>query len=234
MIITPSNTWKTTYPQAHLGALAMHGVTNPRHHAALEQRKRALEAQLQTRFADQTKADGSTELAKVLAALPVMRAYRAYYKRFRKTYHVLLQLRSVAQGKALPSVAALVEAMFMAEIKNGLLTAGHDLDHTHAPIALDVARGDERYVMLNGREQTLKAGDMIMSDAQGVICSVIYGLDRRTAIRPKTRRVLFVVYAPAGISAQAVYEHLEAIRDNVLLVAPGAAVEELHVYGGES
>jgi len=223
VIITPSNTWKTTYPQAHLGALAMHGVTNPRHHAELEQRKRALEAELQTRFADQTKAD--------LAALPVMRAYRAYYKRFRKTYHVLLQLRSVAQGKALPSVAALVEAMFMAEVKNGLLTAGHDLDHAHAPIALDVAQGDERYVMLNGREQTLKAGDMIMSDAQGVICSVIYGLDRRTAIRPKTRRVLFVVYAPAGIGAQAVYEHLREIRDNVLLVAPGAAVDELHVYG---
>jgi DNA/RNA-binding domain of Phe-tRNA-synthetase-like protein len=164
-----------------------------------------------------------------------MRAYRAYYKRFRKTYHVLLQLRSVAlEGKPLPGVAALVEASFMAEIKNGLLTAGHDLDQVHEPLTLDVARGDERYVVLNGREQQLKPGDMIMTDAQGVICSVIYGLDRRTAIRPGTQRVLFVVYAPAGIGAEAVRGHLEEIRDNVSLVAPGAVVEELHVYGGET
>jgi DNA/RNA-binding domain of Phe-tRNA-synthetase-like protein len=202
----------------------MGDVTNPRRHAELERRKQALEAELRTRFAGQSKAD--------LAALDTMRAYRAYYKRFKKTYHVLLQLRSVAlEGRSLPSVAALVEAMFMAELKNGLLTAGHDLDLVREPITLDVAQGDERYVLLNGREQQLKPHDMIMTDTKGVICSVIYGLDRRTAIGPETRRVMFVVYTPAGISAASVRQHLEEMRDNVQLVAPGATVEELHVYG---
>jgi DNA/RNA-binding domain of Phe-tRNA-synthetase-like protein len=227
MILTVTETWSTTYPQAHLGALVMHDVANPRHHAELEGRKRALENELQSRFAGQTKAD--------LGALPIMRAYRAYYKRFKKTYHVLLQLRSVAlEGKPLPSVAALVEAMFMAEIKSGLLTAGHDLAKAREPLTLDVARGDERYVLLTGREQPLKSGDMIMTDAQGIICSVIYGLDRRTAIGSDTERVLFIVYAPRGIGAEAVRSHLQEIRDNVWLIAPGAAVDELHVYGGET
>ena len=42
-----------------------------------------------------------------------MQAYRADYKRYRKTYHVLRQLRSVAlEHKPIPSVAALVEVMF--------------------------------------------------------------------------------------------------------------------------
>lgn len=204
----------------------MRDVTNPRHHAELERLKRELEVELQTRFAGQSKGD--------LAALPTMRAYRAYYKRFRKTYHVLLQLRSVAlEGRSIPSVAALVEAMFMAEMKNGLLTAGHDLNLVREPITLDVAEGDETYVLLNGREQTLKPSDMIMTDADGVICSVIYGSDRRTALGPETRRVLFVVYAPQGISAEAVREHLEEIRENVQLIAPAAVTDELHVYGGE-
>jgi DNA/RNA-binding domain of Phe-tRNA-synthetase-like protein len=227
MIVTVTETWITTYPQAHLGALVMRDVVNPRHHIALEDRKRALENKLRGHFAGQTKAD--------LRELPIMRAYRAYYKRFRKTYHVLLQLRSVAlEGKPLPSVAALVEAMFMAEIHSGLLTAGHDLAKVRQPITLDVARGDERYVLLNGREQSLKPRDMIMTDAQGVICSVIYGLDRRTAIRPTTERVMFIVYAPRGIGVEAVRAHLKEIRDNVWLIAPGAAVEELHVYGSET
>lgn len=227
MILTVSETFTGTYPRAHLGALVLRDVANPRHHAELEQRKRALENELQSRFAGQTKAD--------LRALPIMRAYRAYYKHFKKTYHVLLQLRSVAlEGKTLPSVAALVEAMFMAEIKNGLLTAGHDLSKVHEPLTLDVAQGDERYVLLNGQEATLKPGDMIMTDGRGVICSVIYGLDRRTAIGPDTQRVMFIVYAPQGIAAEAVRNHLQEIRDHVWLIAPGATVEELHVYGSET
>jgi DNA/RNA-binding domain of Phe-tRNA-synthetase-like protein len=226
MILTVTEAWRRTYPEAHVGVLAMRDVRNPRRHAELERRKQALEEELRARFAGKSKA--------ALAALPTMRAYRDYYKRFRKTYHVLLQLRSVAlEGKPLPSVAALVEASFMAELKNGLLTAGHDLDRVQAPITLDVAQGDEEYVLLNGRQQTLKAEDMIMRDVQGVICSVIYGLDRRTAIGPDTRRVMFVVYAPQGINTQTVQEHLEEMQENVGLIAPGAIVEELHVYGGE-
>jgi DNA/RNA-binding domain of Phe-tRNA-synthetase-like protein len=225
MILTVTEAWRRTYPQAHVGILVMRDVSNPRRHAELERRKQALEAELRARFAGKSKA--------TLAALPTMRAYRDYYKRFRKTYHVLLQLRSVAlEGKPLPSVAALVEASFMAELKNGLLTAGHDLDRVQAPITLDVAQGDEEYVLLNGRQQTLKAEDMIMRDAQGVICSVIYGLDRRTAIGPDTRRVMFVVYAPQGISTQALQEHLQEMQKHVGLIAPGAATEELHIYGG--
>lgn len=226
-MIEVSAAWQKMYPQAHLGTLTMDNVANPQRHAKLEHRKRLLEQELRERFEGLGKAD--------LAALPVMRAYRAYYRRFRKTYHVLLQLRSVVvEGKPLPSVAALVEAMFMAEVKHGLLTAGHDLDLVQDPITLDIAKGTERYVLLNGRKQTLKADDMIMTDAQGVICSVIYGLDKRTAIRPITRRVMFVVYAPGGIETGAITTHLDEIRDNVLLISPAAVTTQLQVYSAQT
>ena len=225
MILKVAKAWRTAYPGAHVGILAVHDVENPRRDAQLEGRKRDLERQIRNRFAGQSRAD--------LAALPTMRAYHAFYKRFRKTYHVLLQLRSVAlNNKSLPCVAALVEAMFMAEIKNGLLTAGHDRDQICEPITLDVALGNERYVLLNREEQVLKAGDMMMTDANGVICSVIYGLDQRTAINPLTRRILYVTYAPPGITAAAVRQHLADILDNVLLISPEAALDELHVYSG--
>lgn len=96
---------------------------------------------------------------------------------------------------------------------------------------IDVTEGSERYIRLNGQEQKLKPGDMMIADAQGVISSVLYGPDRRTRIRPETRQVLFTVYAPAGIGEQAVFDHLEDIQANVLLVAPAAEVEMLEVYG---
>jgi DNA/RNA-binding domain of Phe-tRNA-synthetase-like protein len=55
--------------------------------------------------------------------------------------------------------------MFMAELKNLLLIAGHDLEAVLAPVKLDVSDGSERYVQLNGQEQVLKPGDMMIADA---------------------------------------------------------------------
>ena len=104
------------------------------------------------------------------------------------------------KGKSIPSVAALVEAMFMAEIKNMLLTAGHDLDSLQLPIRLDVTRGDEVYTLMRGQPQQVKPGDMIISDGQGIMSNIIYGPDQRTQIQPGTRNVIYTTYAPAGIA----------------------------------
>lgn len=143
---------------------------------------------------------------------------------------MLAQLASIVyKGKPIPSVATLVEAMFMAEIKNGLLTAGHDLDLLQPPVTLDVAGGEERYTLLRGQAQGCKAGDMLMADQAGVISSIVYGPDERTQITAATRRVLFAVYAPAGIAAGAVQAHLQDIRDYVLIVAPAAQVQMMQV-----
>jgi DNA/RNA-binding domain of Phe-tRNA-synthetase-like protein len=221
-----SEAWKTAYPGAAVGVLAMRNVINPEHHVALDKRKEELENQLRSRFSDYDRA--------ALKALPTIQAYDAYYKRYKKTYHVRLQLESVIfKGKAIPGVAGLVEAMFMAELKNLLLTAGHDLEALQVPVQIDVAEGSERYIRLSGQEQELKPGDMMIADAQGVMSSVLYGPDRRTRITSKTRQVFFTVYAPPGIGQQAVRDHLHDIQANVLLFAPNANVELLEAYGTE-
>ena len=215
-----SGQFRQLYPGATAGFLAMRGVANPATNAAIDQLRTRTEVELRARFAG---ADRSA-----LLALPHIQANTAYYKRFDKTYHVVLQLESVAlKGKPIPRVSTLVEAMFVAELKNQLLTAGHDLAAVRPPVSVGVARGDERFTTLNGREQILKAGDMLMRDAEGVISSVLYGPDRRTRITPETTAVLFAVYAPAGIGEAAVRRHLEEIQAGVRLIAPEATTEAL-------
>jgi DNA/RNA-binding domain of Phe-tRNA-synthetase-like protein len=202
----------------------MRNVANPAQHAGLDARKGQLEHELRRRFAGGDRS--------ALKALAPIESYTRYYKRYKKTYHVLFQLEAIAlKGKAIPRIAALVEAMFLAELKNFLLTAGHDLQAVQVPVRLEVASGTERYVLLSGQEQTLKPGDMMMIDREGVISSVLYGPDHRTRITPQTRRVFFAVYAPPGIGEQAVSEHLRDLQENVMLVAPQAGIETLHVYG---
>jgi DNA/RNA-binding domain of Phe-tRNA-synthetase-like protein len=123
--------------------------------------------------------------------------------------------------------------MFMAELKNLLLTAGHDLGALHMPVGIYVADGSERYVRLNGQEQQLKPGDMFIADAQGVMSSIIYGPDRRTQINPETQRVAFTVYGTPGIKVEAVRRHLEDVQANILLIAPQAETKTLAVYRPE-
>lgn len=225
-MIVLSENWKSIYPNASLGVLTMRNVSNPQRHEALALHKEALEVELRTRYADYDRERLKTH--------PVLAAYQAYYRRFKKTYHVQLQLESIVlKGKALPQAAALVEAMFMAELKHLMLTAGHDLDELQLPVTLDVAAGHERYVRLNGQEQELKANDMMISDAQGILSSIIYGPDQRTKIMPSTTRVLFTVYGTPGINRLDLRKHLETIRENVIVVSPEAEVELLEVYRAE-
>ena len=221
-----TSAWKSTYPDAHVGVLVMRAVSNPAHDPALERQKAALEEGLRAQFSGQDRG--------TIASHPVLRAYNEYYRQFRKTYHIPLQLESIVlKGKSIPSVAALVEAMFMAEMKDLLLTAGHDLDALHLPLRLDAATGTERYTLLRGEEQVLKPGDMMISDQIGVISSILYGPDQRTQITPDTRNVIFTVYAPPGIDEHIVVQHLQGIQENVMVFAPQAQVELLKVYKGK-
>ncbi len=222
-----SETWKSTFPGAHAGVLVIHHVVNPSFHPDLNHQKEILEEQLRAQFAGQTRD--------ALEKLPALQAYGAYYKRFKKTYHVQLQLESIIfKGKSIPGVAALVEAMFMAEVQNMLLTAGHDLDILRLPVRLDVSTGDESYLLLRGQAQLLKPGDMLMADRDGIISNIIYGPDQRTQIQASTQNVMFTVYAPAGITAQTVTQHLKDIEQYVRLFAPEAQVEMLQVFEAAS
>jgi len=218
--------WKSVFPGAHVGVLAIRDVANPAHHDALEKLKAELESGLREQFKGQDRT--------ALSSHPVLQVYGDYYKRFKKTYHVQLQLESIVmKGKSIPSVASLVEAMFMVEIKNMLLTAGHDLDVLQLPLTLDTSNGTESYTVMRGEVQTLKPGDMFISDKLGIISDIIYGPDQRTQINANTRNVVFTVYAPAGIDAKLVVQHLQDMRDYIFVIAPQAQVELLQVFGGE-
>jgi DNA/RNA-binding domain of Phe-tRNA-synthetase-like protein len=220
--ITPA--WEVTFSGAHMGLLLLAGINNSQPAPALEAHKQHLCAQLRGRY-------GHSDRSK-LRQHPVLQAYKDYYRQFNKTYHVLLQLESVVyKGKDLAQVNPLVDAVFAAELEKLILTAGHDADTLQPPVTIDASRGDERMTQLSGQQVTLKANDMCMADAEGIVCSILYGQDRRTQITPATRRALYVAYVPAGIEPGYVTEHLETIERNVRLFAPEVRIGYQQVYG---
>jgi len=217
--ISASDEWRTSHPGATIGLLELSGVDNSGPSAALNERKRVVVARLRERFKGFTRQD--------LLALPVLSAYDRYYARFDKTYHVLLQLESIIfKGKNLPDVLPAVDANFMAEVETLVLTAGHDVAQLRGAIRMDVARAGDQMIQMNGNPKALRAGDMIMRDAGGVCCSIIYGQDNRSPITRTTTGVLYVAYAPAGVPTESVAGQLQGIEENIRLLAPQATVEQ--------
>lgn len=216
--------WQLVFPKVPAGILAITNIPTGDYSPAYDAKREALEKELRDRFS--TFDRGS------LLALPPIKAYDDYYRKFKKTYHVFLQLESVAlKGKPIPKVPPVIGAMFMAELRNQLLTAGHDLASIQGGLQLGLSKGTERYTLLNGASQLLKPGDMFIADEVGIISSIIYGPDQRTSLKPGADSVVYTVYGVPGITEDQVYNHLEDIRDFVLAGYPESNIAQLKVYG---
>lgn len=214
-----SDGWRSAFPEAVAAALTMRNVANPVSTPALDAEKRLLEAALRARWQGKTRTD--------LRADPVLAVYDRYYKGFGQSYHVQMQIESIAlKGKAIPSRAALVEAMFMAELATGLLTAIHDLDELRGTVTVVRTDGSEEFTRYDGVSERCKVNDMAMRDEIGILTSMIQGPTTHARVTPETRAALFCVYAPAGISETALRTHLDTIERYVALVAPTAFTEE--------
>jgi len=214
--------WRAAHTGAVIGLLELSRVENGHPSPRLDDRKRETEARLRARYQGFARKD--------FLSLPVMAAYAQYYKRFNKTYHVQLQVESiVSRGKRLPDVSPLVDANFVAEVESLILTAGHDVERLHGGVSIDVSRDGDQLTQMDGTSKAIRAGDMIMRDAGGICCSILYGQDNRSPISADTSHVLYVAYAPAGVPAETVEVHLAAIEDHARLVSPLAVSEQRHV-----
>jgi len=222
-MMSVSEQWLAKYPDAMVGVLVLRGIENRRRPPFFQEAKEELERRMRERFAGLNRERLKTD--------PVISAYDAYYRKHRKTYHVLLQLETVtAKEKPISGPSALVEAMFMAELDNRLLTAGYDLDFIDGNLIADVAQGGETYLGLGRRSLTTKAGDLMILDEEGILSSVIYGPDHRTRIRKSTENAVFTVYGPKGIPRQLVENHLVDIENYVSLISREVSRELLQVY----
>jgi DNA/RNA-binding domain of Phe-tRNA-synthetase-like protein len=219
--------WRAAHLGATIGVLELSGVENTGSSPTLNERKRQIEAGLRERYKGFARQD--------FLALPVMAEYDRYYTRFNKTYHVQLQLESIVlRGKHLPDVSPAVDANFMAEVETLILTAGHDCRKLRGPLVIDVSRDGDQITQMNGTSRAIRSGDMIMRDADGVCCSIIYGQDARSPISPQTSHVLYVAYAPAGIGADIVEGQLRRIEANLRLFSADVAVEHQRLLSSAS
>lgn len=218
--------WSARFPGARMGLLEVHGLEPLASHPELEKARLELEDELRRCY--------GTWDRKRLRELPVLQAFEAHYRPYGKTYHVLQQLESVAaKGRAIPSRLCAVTALFMAELKHGLVAAGHDLAHLKPPLRLAPSLGGERYTNLGRMESLLPEGDMMLSHEGGILSSVLQGPDLATPIGPTTRDALFTIYAPGASPATALEAQLEDLASYLGCFSPMLRIERSIQPAGE-
>lgn len=217
--ISVTEAWKAKHPQALIGILEVSRVDNTVACPELDQRKRVVEVSLRQRYKAFARSD--------LVCTGVLRDYVRYYKLFEKTYHVQLQLESIVlKGKSLRNVSPLVDANFVSELETLVLTAGHDVAKLRQPLCIDVSRTGDSIVQMDGSVKSMRAGDMVMRDADGISCSIIYGQDNRSAISAQTTHVIYAAYAPPGVSETVVQTQLQGVLNYIRTFAPNCVVKQ--------
>jgi len=125
---------REVYPGAKFGIMIASGLTAASERSGMDTLKSAEIDRIKTEHK-------GYERKTVLNSKPIC-YYAAYYKKFKKTYPVLLQLESILlKNKGIPNAGVPVESMFLAEVNNLLLTAGHDLNHINGILMLNIAAG---------------------------------------------------------------------------------------------
>lgn len=213
-MLTTDPGWEQTAPGAAFGILTTYGVRNPASHPIVSAAADHLERDLRERF-----GQAGRDALRATEPLP---AYAAWYRRFGQRYHVMMQMESVAlKGKPLPRSSALVEAMFVVELRYGMLLAAHDLGALRLPVTLGVGDGNTAYRTLAGQPATVKHGDLYARDADGVLSSIVAGPSDRGRITPETTSALICAYAPPGVGETRLNAALDEMADLLRALAPG-------------
>jgi DNA/RNA-binding domain of Phe-tRNA-synthetase-like protein len=193
MTCTLSDEVRLQYPDLRVSLLTVEIVTGEAGHG-LEEQKQAI--------AESIRRDALSPGVRYIIA-----QYDRYFARYEKDYPIKYQIESIRKGKSLPSAPAAVAAMFLVELKNGYLTAGHDTGCLRGVLTTMAAKGVEAFTGISGKQHVLKQGDIVAADGESFISSVLYGPDQRTRITPATRQVLYFSYFPFTVDPQEIRRH---------------------------
>ena len=214
---------KKKYSTASIGILSIKNIANSDPDKFLEKIKKETEADLIRRFSTLPRDEINND--------PALKAYRDYFKKFKKTYQILLQLESVAKkGRSFPAVNPLTDSCFLAEMNTFVLTAGHDEALLADSVLFDISDDNDGFTRINGEEIILKRDDIIMKSGGKNVCSVIYGQDNSTVLSASTENAFFVSYAPEGVPAKSVAENLDLIEFYISSFCPSSETSLKRIF----
>ena len=152
--------------------------------------------------------------------------YFHFFKKFKKTYPVMMQFESfLLKDRPFPIQNPVTAVPFLVELQTQALSGTHDADHIEGPLKLFLGTEKAPFVGLRGEEVHTYPGDVCGMDNGGIILSMIAGADNRTCTNPNSRHVVYPVFGTPGMPADTLKPSLERLRNNVSILAPFAEMQ---------
>lgn len=146
----------------------------------------------------------------------MLHPYVQYFKQFKKTYHLFLQLESfIHKNRPLPFITPLLSAYFLTELETGVLASAHDLDKIVAPLTLQKSVGGESLTLISGEKRTAPPGDALLTDSKGLLTCVTQGQDSRTVLGPASLNAAYFVYGPPGVEDSTLTKALHTLTGHL-------------------
>jgi hypothetical protein len=119
--------------------------------------------------------------------------FERFFKVNEQEFPLTKQIASAA-SRGLPPVPSPVLALLALEAATGILMGVQNLDAIDSFITLDCLESTESFIGMRGELITSTTGQIVVRDRQSIIASLFRGPDKRTAVQPNGRNLLFYVF----------------------------------------
>lgn len=154
--------------------------------------------------------------------------YFRFFRKFKKTYPVMLQFESVAfKGRPFPKENPVMEIPFLFELVTWMLSGTHDLEQTNGCVTFFSPDTKLTFTGIRGEEIHTYPKDICARDETDIILSMIAGADDRTCVREDSQHVFHPIFGTPGMSNETMKAGLDKLESMVKILAPEAVIESV-------
>lgn len=151
--------------------------------------------------------------------------YFRFFRKFKKTYPVMLQLESVLlKGRPFPRFNVVAELPFLLELTTQVLSGAHDIERMEGTVELFLGTEKAPFPGMRGELVHTYPGDFCARDEGGIVFSLIAGADARTCAHPHTRHVLYPIFGTPELSPSVILEAMEKMKSYIRVLSPEAEI----------
>ena len=115
--------------------------------------------------------------------------------------------RTIEMG--FPIVNLYIDAHIIAEMYHGILMAIQDLNRFEGEWKLDLSHEGEMFQGVSKEMIRCKEGEIVLRDAEGMVCSLFQGPDFKTRVEPASKNMVVYIFTAPGIQEEQVSNGLQ-------------------------
>ena len=117
----------------------------------------------------------------------------------------------------------------MAEIQHQLLTAGYDIKNLGPTYTVRLGDGETEFEGIGGTSRKPPKNDIVFSNGESILGSIICGPDHEHRIQQTTKDVLFAIYGVPGITKEQMENHFASVQRYVEMISPDSKIDFIEI-----